>query len=66
VTEGQPENVLSSDPDAWFETDESGDPMPWVQVVLPSNVKMVVFYRCSVGLWVTTRHTDWELNATSG
>jgi hypothetical protein len=41
VSEGQPEHVLSSDPDAWFETDESSDPMPWVQVVLPANVRVV-------------------------
>lgn len=57
VTEGQPENVLSSEPDAWFETDESGDPMPWVQVVLPSNVKMVHFHRWAWRLCVTsTKH----------
>ncbi|WIA22823.1 hypothetical protein OEZ86_009773 [Tetradesmus obliquus] len=41
VSEGQPEHVLSADPDAWFETDESSEPMPWVQVVLPANVRVV-------------------------
>jgi hypothetical protein len=41
VSEGQPEHVLSAHPDAWFETDESSDPMPWVQVVLPANVRVV-------------------------
>lgn len=45
VSEGRPENVLSADPDAWFETDESADPMPWIQVILPSNVRVVHFSR---------------------
>lgn len=45
VTEGRPENVLSADPDAWFETDESQEPMPWIQVLLPSNVRVVHFSR---------------------
>jgi hypothetical protein len=45
VSEGQPEHVLSSEPEAWFETDESSDPMPWIQVVLPSNVRVVHFNR---------------------
>ncbi len=46
VTEGRPEIVLSADPEAWFETDESADPLPWIQVLLPSNVRVVHFSRC--------------------
>lgn len=45
VSEGQPDNVLSAEPEAWFETDESADPLPWIQVVLPSNVRVVYFNR---------------------
>jgi len=45
VSEGRPDNVLSAAPEAWFETDESADPLPWIQVVLPSNVRMVHFNR---------------------
>lgn len=43
TSEGNPNNVLSPDPDAWFETDESADPMPWIQVVLPANMRIVRF-----------------------
>lgn len=49
VSEGRPEHVLSSDPEAWFETDESSDPLPWIQVVLPSNMRVVHFSRCVLG-----------------
>lgn len=43
VSEGQPEHVLSSAADAWFETDDSSEPMPWIQVDLPTNVRVVSF-----------------------
>eukprot|EP00878_Enallax_costatus_P014904 GHUV01015604.1.p1 GENE.GHUV01015604.1~~GHUV01015604.1.p1 ORF type:complete len:249 (+),score=56.25 GHUV01015604.1:464-1210(+) len=43
VLEGVPENVLSNAPDAWFETDDTPEPMPWIQVELPTNVKVVSF-----------------------
>lgn len=32
---------------AWFETDESADPLPWVEVRLPHNVTMVKMSRYS-------------------
>lgn len=28
---------------AWFETNESSDPQPWIEVLLPSNVTIVHF-----------------------
>lgn len=46
VSEGRPGNVLSSEPDAYFETDESSDPLPWIEVTLPANVRVVSFNKC--------------------
>ncbi|KAF8066325.1 klhl40b [Scenedesmus sp. PABB004] len=45
VSEGVPAHVLSADPDAYFETNDSADPMPWIEVTLPPNVKMLNFSR---------------------
>lgn len=38
-SEGSPRNVLSAEPEAWFETDDSADPPgPWLELVMPPNV----------------------------
>lgn len=43
VSEGHPDHVLSSAANTWFETDDNADPMPWIQVELPTNVRVVSF-----------------------
>lgn len=45
VAEGRPANVISPEPDAWFETNDSPDPLPWIQLELPSNVTITSLTR---------------------
>ncbi|EFJ48985.1 hypothetical protein VOLCADRAFT_90371 [Volvox carteri f. nagariensis] len=43
--EGNPRNVITSDPDCFFETNDSSDPLPWVEVHLPHNVHVLQLHR---------------------
>lgn len=47
VSEGSPDNVLSSDAEAWFETNDSAESPPWVEVRMPANLSVVNFTRYS-------------------
>eukprot|EP00195_Chlamydomonas_chlamydogama_P009877 CAMPEP_0202904554 /NCGR_PEP_ID=MMETSP1392-20130828/29972_1 /ASSEMBLY_ACC=CAM_ASM_000868 /TAXON_ID=225041 /ORGANISM="Chlamydomonas chlamydogama, Strain SAG 11-48b" /LENGTH=535 /DNA_ID=CAMNT_0049592221 /DNA_START=68 /DNA_END=1672 /DNA_ORIENTATION=+ len=43
--EGAPSHVVSSDADAWFETNDSADPPPWIEISMPPNVTLVQLTR---------------------
>ncbi|GLC36468.1 hypothetical protein PLESTB_000151500 [Pleodorina starrii] len=43
--EGSPRHVVTSDPDCFFETNDSADPLPWLEVQLPHNVHVLQLYR---------------------
>ena len=40
-SEGVPGNVLSPDPEVWFETNDSPDPPSWIELTLPHNVVLL-------------------------
>ncbi|GLI63783.1 hypothetical protein VaNZ11_006864 [Volvox africanus] len=43
--EGNPRHVISYDPDCFFETHDSVEPLPWIEVQLPHNVHMLQLQR---------------------
>lgn len=45
INEGNPRNILSSEPDGWFETNESSDPLPWIELHMPHNVQVTNLMR---------------------
>ncbi|PNW78107.1 hypothetical protein CHLRE_10g464450v5 [Chlamydomonas reinhardtii] len=45
--EGSPAHVLSADPDCFFETNDSAESLPWIEVVLPRNVHVLQLNRYS-------------------
>lgn len=63
MLEGAPNHVLACEPDQFFETNDSPDPQPWVQVTLPPNVAVTGLTRYTwqagvVCLGVITRVID--------
>lgn len=46
VSEGAARNVLQPEADGWFESNDSMDPPPWVEIVLPANVTIMHLTRC--------------------
>ncbi|KAG2449309.1 hypothetical protein HYH02_005465 [Chlamydomonas schloesseri] len=43
--EGAAAHVTSSDPDCFFETNDSAEPLPWIEVILPRNVHVLQLHR---------------------